>query len=84
MANRTRWLSVLLPLALLAANDVYGAPAASIPERDLAYEDRIAELERQLEEQDRQHRVGDNFVGAVERGTESLASDHVIEDQQRD
>ena len=48
MANRTRWLSVLLPLALLAANDVYGEPAASIPERDLAYEDRIAELERQV------------------------------------
>lgn len=52
MTNQSRWLSAVVPLALFAAlamaGDVSGEPATPNAERDIAYEDRIAELERQV------------------------------------
>ena len=49
MAKRTRWLKALVPLALLAASSASGEPATPKAAHDLANEDRIAELERQVQ-----------------------------------
>lgn len=49
MAKRFRWLSAVLPLLLAAAGEVSGDTMESTAQGDLAYEDRIAELERQVQ-----------------------------------